>query len=213
MTMGDRIKALRLEHHMTLEELGKVIGVQKSAIRKYEAGQVENIKRSSIERLARVFDVSPGYLMFGEDKQESAASKHPSYHRIPVLGEVRAGVPISAVEDILDYEQITEDMARTGEYFALRLKGDSMEPKMSEGDVVIVRIQPTVENGEIAVVFVIDPDSPDDDPEATVKKFYRSGDSVTLVSFNPAYEPFVYDLREVEISVLGRVVELRAKFG
>ena len=127
---------------------------------------------------------------------------------IPVLGYVRAGVPIEAVEEILDYEEISQEQARAGEFFALKIKGDSMEPKISEGDVVIVRKQSTVENGELAVVLV-------NGDDATVKKFYRSNNGVKLVSTNPKYDPFFYTPTEVDsfpVSVIGRVVELRAKF-
>ena len=93
---------------------------------------------------------------------------------IPVLGYVRAGVPIEAVEEILDYEEISQEQARTGEFFALKIKGDSKEPKISEGDVVIVRKQSTVENGELAVVLV-------------------NGDDATVKKFSPEKIPFVIE--------------------
>lgn len=127
---------------------------------------------------------------------------------IPVLGYVRAGIPIEATEDILDYEEISEEMSRQGEYFALKIKGDSMEPRMREGDVVIVRKQNVVNNGDIAVVLV-------NGNDATVKKFFKYDSGVNLISFNSNYEPFSYTPEQViklPVQVIGKVVELRAKF-
>lgn len=127
---------------------------------------------------------------------------------IPVLGYVRAGIPIEAVEEILDYEEISDEMARTGEHFALKIKGDSMEPRMREGDVVIVRKQSVVDNGDIAVVLV-------NGDDATVKKFFRYDNGISLISFNPNYDPFTYTSEQVNslpVQVIGKVVELRAKF-
>ena len=99
-------------------------------------------------------------------------------------------------------------MVNKGDYFALSIKGDSMEPRITEGDVVIVRKQEIVENGELAVVLV-------NGNDATVKKFYMNDYGVNLISTNPVYEPFTYSKKEVEelpIKVIGKVVELRAKF-
>ena len=127
---------------------------------------------------------------------------------IPVLGYVRAGIPIEAVEEILDYEEISDEMARTGEHFALKIKGDSMEPRMREGDVVIVRKQSVVDNGDIAVVLV-------NGDDATVKKFFRYDNGISLISFNPNYDPFTYTPEQVNslpVQVIGKVVDLRAKF-
>ena len=129
-------------------------------------------------------------------------------HVIPVLGSVPAGIPIEAIEDIIDYEEITEEMARNGEYFALRIRGDSMEPRIKEGDIVIIRKQESVENGEIAIVMV-------NGDDATVKKFYKSAAGVQLIGTNPNFTPIVYTPEQVQqlpVRVLGKVVELRARF-
>lgn len=134
--------------------------------------------------------------------------KKPKSIKIPVLGYVRAGIPIDAVEEILDYEEISQEMASQGEYFALSVKGDSMEPRIQEGDVVIVRKQSDVDSGEIAVVLV-------NGNDATVKKFVKHENGVSLVAFNAKYEPMFYTCAEVEckpVTVLGKVVELRGKF-
>lgn len=128
--------------------------------------------------------------------------------KIPVLGCVQAGIPSEAVENILDYEEISPEMASQGEFFALKVRGNSMEPRFSPGDVVIVRRQPTVESGEIGVVLV-------NGDCATVKKVVRYPGGISLVAFNPTYDPMYFSNEEIEslpVSILGKVVELRAKF-
>ena len=120
----------------------------------------------------------------------------------------RQGIPIDAVEEILDYEEISEEMARNGEHFALQIKGDSMEPKFSEGDVVIVRKQAIVEDNEIAIVLV-------NGNDATIKKIKRFDGGITLIPTNPNYDVITYTNKQIEelpVTVLGKVVELRAKF-
>jgi repressor LexA len=156
-----------------------------------------------IEILANYFGIEKSDLI--EKRDNSTASKGVL---IPVLGYVRAGIPIEAVEEILDYEEISKEDAAKGDHFGLVIKGDSMEPKFSEGDVVIVRKQETVENGEIAVVLI-------NGDDATVKRFYLSDNGIKLVSTNPKYDPFFYTPEEVNslpVQIIGRVIELRAKF-
>lgn len=156
-----------------------------------------------IELLANYFGIEKSDLI--EEKKNTSTVKGV---KIPVLGYVRAGIPIEAVEEILDYEEISQEMANQGEFFALSIKGDSMEPRITEGDVVIVRKQEIVENGELAVVLV-------NGNDATVKKFYKNDNGITLISTNPNYEPFTYSKKEVEslpVRVIGKVIELRAKF-
>ena len=128
--------------------------------------------------------------------------------RIPVLGKVVAGIPLDAIEDIIDYEEIPHSMAKSGEFFALQIKGDSMEPRIKEGDVVIVRKQPDVESGEVAIVLV-------NGDEATIKKVQKFNGGINLVPSNPAYEVKTYskdDIESLPVSIIGKVVELRAKF-
>ncbi|MCI7194333.1 LexA family protein [Acidaminococcus fermentans] len=129
--------------------------------------------------------------------------------RIPVLGRVVAGIPIEAITDIIDYEEIPAQMAKSGTYFALQVKGRSMEPTLHEGDVVIVRQQPEVENGEIAIVLV-------NGNDATVKEVKEGPDGLTLIGHNVGvYSPHFYtreQIRDLPIRVIGKVVELRRKF-
>lgn len=127
---------------------------------------------------------------------------------IPVLGDVAAGVPIEAIEDILDYEEISNVMAKTGEYFGLRIKGDSMSPRIVEGDVVIVRQQNDAENGDLVIVLV-------NGDSATCKRLMKYKDGISLISFNPAYEPMTFSKDEIinkPIKIIGKVVENRQKY-
>lgn len=128
--------------------------------------------------------------------------------KIPVLGRVQAGIPIEAIEEVIDEEEITEDLAKTGEFFGLQIKGNSMEPRICEGDVVIVRQQPDVESGEIAVVLV-------NGDDATIKKVKKTENGIMLIPTNPNYEPLFFDKKQIEelpVIILGKVIELRAKF-
>lgn len=127
---------------------------------------------------------------------------------IPVLGTVIAGYPLEAVENILDYEEISENMARQGDFFALRVKGDSMEPRIRENDVVIVRKQDDVNNGDIAIMLV-------NGDEATIKKIQKFSGGINLIPANPSYEVMTFTNQQIEslpVRCLGKVVELRAKF-
>jgi len=128
--------------------------------------------------------------------------------KVPVFGQVAAGIPISAIEDIIDYEEIPEDLAKLGEYFGLIIKGDSMEPRMTTGDVVIVRVQQTAETGDVAIIRI-------SGEEATCKKIKKTPEGIMLISLNPEYEPMFYsnkDIEQLPVEIIGKVVELRAKF-
>ena len=132
----------------------------------------------------------------------------PQGVRIPVYGAVAAGIPLDAIQDIEDYEEITEDMARVGEYAALKIKGNSMLPRFTPGDVVIVRLQDDVDTGDIAIVMV-------NGDEATCKKIKKTPEGVMLISTNPEYEPMFFTNQEIKdkpVRIWGKVVELRAKF-
>lgn len=143
-----------------------------------------------------------------EIEAKENSGKHITNFMIPVLGTVPAGIPLEAIEEVLDYEEITEDMARNGKYIALQIKGDSMLPTICNGDVVIVRLQPDVESGETAIVMV-------NGDDATCKKVVKHTSGITIVPNNPAYEPRFFTNEEISstpVRILGKVVELRRKF-
>ena len=203
-TFASRLKkALELKN-MTSAELSRLTGIDEGTISNYRKGKYEP-KQIKTEMIAKALNVSIPWLM-GLDVPISGRKDNST--TIPVLGYVRAGIPITAVENIIDYEEISEETAKSGEYFALQIKGDSMEPRIREGDVVIVKKQEQVENGEIAVVLI-------NGDEATVKKFYKTDSGIKLVSTNPAYDPFFFTNEEIKtlpLQIIGKVVELRAKF-
>lgn len=127
---------------------------------------------------------------------------------INVYGRVAAGIPLEMIEDIIDTEEIPEELAKTGEFFGLQIHGDSMEPKISQGDIVIVRKQDDAESDNIVIAAV-------NGTDATCKRLKKYKDGIALISTNPAYEPMYFSNQEIlekPVRIIGRVVELRAKF-
>ena len=201
MVTPARIKSAREDLKLTKRELAKRIGVHESSINKYEKGLVD-IPLSKISELSRVLNVTEAYLMGWEDEQKAQGLQ------IPVLGTVAAGIPISAVEDILDYEEIPQSWQNQGEFFGLRIKGDSMEPRMESGDVVIVKQQSDANSGDTVIVLV-------NGDDATCKRLEKTDNGIMLVSTNPKYPPMFYSLEDIQtkpVVILGKVVELRQKY-
>lgn len=200
---GARLKDLRLENSLTQKELGEKVNIGKRSISNYELG-TNNPDIDILKTLADFFHVSIDYLV-GESNIKSTPEGST---RIGVIGKIEAGIPLEAIEEFIDWEDIPEKMANTGEFFALQVEGHSMEPKMSPGDVVIVRRQCKVENGELAIVMV-------NGNDATIKKVKYSDKGIMLIPTNPVYEPLFFSPEEVNslpVTILGKVVELRAKF-
>lgn len=208
-TLGSRIKELRLERKMTGDELGRVLGISKSTISLYEHDKStpdDAIKK----KICSYFDVSFDWLMGITTSRTTIYPKRTGRGvPIPVLGRVVAGIPLEAVEEILDYEEITPELAATGDFFALNIRGHSMEPRMLDGDVVIVRRQDDVDSGDVAIVLV-------NGNEATVKRVKKQEDGIALIATNTSvYEPHFYSNKEIQslpVQILGKVVELRCKF-
>ncbi len=212
-SVGQNIKEQRLKNKLTLLEVANKLGVKEATMQRYESGEIKNIKHDTIVKLAKIFSCSPAYLMGWEEdekqnQENQTALPRKKGVRIPVLGEVIAGVPIEAIEDVLDYEEISEDMAAKGEHFALKVKGDSMEPVFYAGDIVIVRQQPTADSGDIVIALV-------NGDESTIKKLKLTDDGLMLIPANPAYEPMYYTRKQIDslpVSIIGKVVELRRSF-
>lgn len=211
---GNRIRELRLSKSLNQEQLAEKIGLTKQAISQYERGD-RKPSIDALQALCDFFNVSSDYLLGRESVTLRFVGKHelekldaPSPTRIPVLGRVAAGIPIDAIEDILDWEEIPEDMAKTGEFFGLRIKGDSMQPRIVEGDVVIVRQQPDADSGDVVIVQV-------NGDQATCKRLAKYSSGISLISFNPAYEPMNYTNEQIEqlpVTIIGKVVENRQKY-
>lgn len=200
--LASNLQKLMDRESITQKDIAVIAGVSQQSVSNWLAGKLMP-RMGAIEKIAEYFDVAKSDLLEMKDGYESKAT------RIPVLGTVKAGIPITAIQEILDYEEISPEMARCGEYFALRIKGDSMEPRMHEGDVVIVKKQSTVDSGQIAIVLV-------NGDEATVKKVRFRDNGIELIAFNSyVYEPHFYSAEEIQrlpVEIIGRVVELRAKF-
>ena len=204
--MDSFIKTRRKELGITLEEIGNYVGVSKATVQRWETGSISNMRRDRIKKLSEILQVNAEMLLAAEDGMTDVAET-ASLAKIPVLGTVAAGVPITAQENIIGWEEVPSSWVKNDVYFALKLKGDSMEPRMAEGDIVIVKQQSDVESGEIAIVMV--------DNRATCKKVVKHPDGIVLISNNIKYAPMFFDVNEVKdknITVLGKVVELRAKF-
>lgn len=197
----NRIRQLRSAQNMKQSDLANQLNVRPNTISNWETER-SFPDRNSLQRMASIFGTTVDYILGGNPPIKTAGIS------IPVLGDVAAGIPIEAITDIVDYEEIDAAMASTGEFFALRIKGASMEPRMREGDVVIVRKQDTAETGDTVVVLV-------NGDSATVKKIKYGSDGISLIPTNPSYDVQFYSAADVErlpVRVIGRVVELRAKF-
>lgn len=198
MELKDRVKLLADRKKISLPQLEQELGFGNATIVKWDKSTP---KADKLKKVADYFNVSMEYLMDGNIEK-------PKGVQIPVLGDVAAGIPIEAIEDIIDYEEIDEDLARKGEFFGLRIKGNSMSPRIQNGDVVIVRVQPDAESGDIVIAKV-------NGDDACCKKLLKHNDGITLLSFNPDYEPLSFNKNDVislPVSIIGKVVELRGKF-
>lgn len=207
--IGEIIRVLRIKRGLSQTQLADAMGLKRSAIGNYELGLREP-DIDTIEAFADFFDVSVSDLI-GRDVYTPSSSKmplNPSALRIPVLGSIPAGIPMEAIEDILDWEEAPASWANGGaEYFALRLSGDSMYPEYRKGDVVIFRRQDTCESGEDCAVMV-------NGCDATFKRVKLSDKGVALLPINPAYDPMFYtnsQVRSLPVQILGVFWELRRK--
>ena len=218
MTLGDVIKKYRKDNGLSMADFAKMSGISKAYIALLEKNRHPKTGKPIVPSITIIKQAADAMHMdfnkFFEkiDGDVSIDDKQPDdrpiARRIPVLGRVAAGVPLEAITDIDDWEEIPEKLAETDEYFALTIHGDSMEPKMNEGDVVIVRRQPDVESGDIAIVRV-------NGYDATCKKVVKQDGGILLVGLNPSFTPIFYSKEDIEslpVQIDGKVVELRAKF-
>lgn len=211
MTMGERIKNMRLEKNMTQEALGEHLGIQKAAVQKYEKGTVTNIKRDTLLKMAEIFDTSVEFIINGNDVgAEFIAVSPENTIYIPVLADVSAGMGCHAESFdsySIGYEPVSADEINTNEqYVYMRVKGDSMYPLFIEGDLALVRIQSSVDSGSYAVVLI-------DECNGVIKKVVYGTDFIELHSVNPMYPPRRFEGSEVSrIRVFGLVKECKRKF-
>lgn len=204
VTVGDRIRQVRQEQDVTQQELADYIGVSKQAVYKYENNIVTNIPTDKVDAIAKRLKVSPAYLMGWEEKPQPAPrpipkgfEPMPKMVKVPLVGSIACGTPILAQQNIDGHVDAPEDIRCD---FALRCKGDSMiGAGIHDGDAVYIHIQPEVENGEIAAVRIGE--------EATLKRVYYDGTTLTLMPYNNAYAPMVYTGPQLEdVHIEGKAV-------
>ena len=213
-SVGKLIYDRRTELGITQKEVADFVGVSEATVSRWESGHIDNMRRDRIAALSKILRMSPLAIMGIDD---DLSSRLPNMvpidartFRVPIVGRVAAGRPIVVDEEIIGYEYIDNKYSKDGhEYFGLRIVGKSMEPTIMDGDIVIVRRQNYVENGEIAIVLI-------DGEEATAKEVKESTDGITLIGHNAAvYTPHFYSAQEVKnlpVQIIGRVVQSIRKF-
>lgn len=187
------------------KEVAKDLGIPNTTFNSWCVGRIMP-RMGKVQMIADYFGIGKSDLV--DDKSNIVGKRSNTGVVISVYGKVAAGIPIEMIEDIIDTEEIPEKMARNGEFFGLQIHGDSMEPRMIDGDVVIVRRQDDAESGDIVIATI-------NGTDATCKRLKKYSDGIALISINPKYDPIYFSNREVmekPVKVLGKVVELRAKF-
>jgi len=205
VTVGDRIRQVRQEQDVTQQELADYIGVSKQAVYKYENNIVTNIPTDKVDAIAKRLKVSPAYLMGWEEQPEPKKptippgfEPMPKMDWVPLVGRIACGTPITAEENV---EQMVCVPSRWHSTFTLTCKGDSMEPRIHDGDLVAIRSQPEVEQGEIAAVRIGD--------EATLKHVYLHENFIELRPENPAFESIILTKEKMNTVVIeGKAVGL-----
>ena len=210
-TFGSRLKALRQSKGLTGIELGEILNVSNKTISTWENNTREP-NQEMTATIAEYFEVSTDYLL-GREPIPNDTKSEINYAipltggvRIPVLGSIVAGIPNTAVAEYDEWIEISQSLAMRGEYFALRIKGDSMEPTLFDSDIVVIRQQPDVEDGEIAAVSIAG-------NEATIKRIYHRSDGIDIVGDNVRAFPRMFysnhDIATLPVRIMGKAIEVR----
>lgn len=197
---ANNIRKYRKLKGMTLQELGDRVGMTRSAISKYELDKIP-IKNNVLEKIAQALNVSPLTLMGWETEDDPLGTDNVE---VPNLGEVAGGIPVDAIEDRTNKFSITEALSRTGQFATFEIKGNSMSPKINDGDTVLVKYQPMVSSGDVAIIYM-------NDFQVTCKKvFFLDDGKVKVQAYNEeVYGTKVYTKKELEdmnFRILGKVV-------
>ena len=210
MTIGERIKKIREERNISVDKLAELIGKNRATIYRYESNEIEKLPTSVLEPLCKALGTTPAYIMGWTEEQSAQREIYnypnieplPKMKKVPLLGTIACGEPILAEENIEDYINMPETTNGT---FALRCKGDSMiNARIFDGDIVYIREQPDVENGEIAAVLV--------DNEATLKRVYKYDNRIELRPENPTFKVLNYENEDLNnIKILGKAVGFFSK--
>ena len=207
MTIGEIIYNRRKELGLTLEEIGNATGVSKSTVKKWENGFIANMRRDKIEKLAKILQISPIVLLGNKNDNgkpnAEILSAGENIYKIPVFSSVSAGFGAYACSDVIDYLHLyIANPADVPEMLCIKVTGDSMYPKIEDGDIIVVRKQDSVDSGSIAVVLV-------DGEEGFVKKVIYDNETIELVSINPEYAPKIFKGAEVlRVRVVGIVKQV-----
>lgn len=209
MTVGSRIREFRKRLGLSVDDVAEKLGKNRATIYRYESDDIENLPAPILEPLAKVLQTTPAELMGWQEEKRNApalgdlpANVFPiQTKKVPLLGTIAAGVPIYADENFDGYRECTEDIDAD---FCLKIQGDSMiGARINDGDIVFIRKQEDVDNGEIAAVLIED--------EATLKRVYKEKDSLILQAENPKYAPIVYTAESyVECRILGKAVAFQS---
>lgn len=204
MNTGDRIKKLRVSKGMTQEDLGVKLGVKKSAIAKYENNRVANLKKTTIQKLAEIFNVTPSYLLGIED---DVSFEDTNFIKVPQFSEVSCGLGEFVEDDIIDYVTIPAyGLNPNKDYFCQRASGDSMiNEGINDGDIIVFEKTNTIEDGKIGC-FIID------DGIATCKKFKKSSSYIQLIPANTKYDPIIIDPTNTYFRVIGQLKKAIKEF-
>lgn len=201
--VGDMIKKLRKEKNLSQNQLAKILNVHQTAISQWENKRTRP-DQEVLQLIASYFDVSVDYLL----GKKSTHLKAEGPVRIPVFGSIPAGIPLEAIEDIEDYEELPATAVNLErDFFALKIRGDSMAPTYLDGDVVIFAAQETCESGQDCAVMV-------NGSDATFKRVRVSANGITLQPLNPSYEPIVFansDYENSHVRIIGVAKEIRRK--
>lgn len=205
MNIQNLIKNRRKELGLTLLDIANACGVSEATVSRWESGDIVNMKRSRIAQLAKVLNVSPS-LLIHDDYDALINYNSTAKPQVPVLGIVPCGEPIEAIEDIIEWIDVVPSQA-TG-HFGLIAKGDSMAPYILDGDILIVKHSPVVDSGQIAIVKV-------NGDDATCKRLIINDAGITLMPYNPTFQPMIFSPQDVEdkpVIIIGEVVEIRRRF-
>jgi len=198
-----RLKELRDATGVNQKEFAEMFGANNTTYNRYESGDIKSMPADLIESISKRFDINPAWLIGFEnvDKYMIYEKAYQNVRRLPVLGKIAAGIPILAQEDLLDYEYVPECFKAD---FCLKVQGDSMiGARILDGDLVYIKQQPEVENGEIAVVLI-------DGQDATLKRFYRTDGKITLRSENPNYPDQIYTKKD-NVTILGKAILFKSE--
>ena len=203
MHIGQKIKQLRKEHKLTQEELAKILDVKPTAVSAWELGRNKPLM-DKLDMMAHYFGVPISY--FFEENEIKGPKNHIYFVKLPIVGTISCGNGVIAYEDIEGYEDVPSSWLNGGEYFFLRAKGDSMiNARIMDGDLLLIRRQDDVENGDIAAVLI--------DGEAVLKRVYKTDDTIILQSENPAYKPIILRKDDMKnIRIIGKLKKVVLNF-